>query len=195
MQTRAATRPQIRVTRSADDPAVIQRRAADALTFRVAGGELASEAREFQHLSLLDHARSALDRAGLSHRAMSSDEMLQRALTTSDFPLVVGNVAGKVAGDAYEAAQSALRPLFRAKTLPDFKPSQSVRLTEVGRLDEITEQGELTHTSRGEAGDANEILQRHYLARDPQIAESARTKIENNVRNSQPVAQPEEEGK
>lgn len=157
LQTRAANRPQIRVTRSHDDPATIQRRASDALTFRAIGGKLAPEAAEYQHLSLLDHARAALDRAGISHRGMSNDEVLHRSLTTSDFPLVVGNVAGKVAGDAYEAAQSALRPLFRAKTLPDFKPSQSVRLTEVGRLEEITEAGEFTNTSRGEAGEGLQL--------------------------------------
>lgn len=38
--------------------------------------------------------------------------------------------------------------------------------------------------------DANEILQRHYLARDPKIAESARAKLENVVGKTQLDSQP-----
>ncbi|PYF11019.1 HK97 family phage prohead protease [Rhodobacter viridis] len=147
--------PRIRVTRSHDDPAQVQTRAADALAFRMAGGELPAAAREFVGMSLLDHAREALARAGVSVRGMTQDEILQRsAMGTSDFPSLVSNAMNKVAAQAYQAAESPLKALARQRVLPNFKESTAIRLGEMGRLEEMTEHGEFKHTSRAEAGES-----------------------------------------
>ncbi|MFI0395853.1 prohead protease/major capsid protein fusion protein [Paracoccus sp. p1-h21] len=153
MQKRGTAVPRIRVTGSNDDPAQVQTRAADALAFRMAGGELPDASREYVSMSLRDLASDSLTRSGVSTRGMSSDEIFHRSLGTSDFPLVVSNAMGKVAAQAYQAAESPLKALARQRTLPNFKTSTSIRIGEMGRLEEMTEDGEFTHTNRAEAGE------------------------------------------
>jgi len=152
MLTRQA--PTIRVTRGHDDPALIQTRATDALAFRMAGGDLPEASREYVGMSLRDIAADALQRAGVSTRGLSVDEMFTRSMHgTSDFPLLVSNAMGKVAAQAYQAAESPLKALARQRTLPNFKESVAVRFGEMGRLEEMSEHGEFTHTTRAEAGE------------------------------------------
>lgn len=153
IQKRGRTVPTIRVTGSNDDPAQVQTRAADALAFRMAGGELPDASREFVSMSLRDLAAESLTRSGVSIRGMSADEVFHRSLGTSDFPLVVSNAMGKFAAQAYRAAESPLKALARQRTLPNFKTSTSIRIGEMGRLEEMTEHGEFTHTNRAEAGE------------------------------------------
>lgn len=137
-----------------DDPAVITRRQSDALAFRAAGGECPEDARQYLNLSLKDMAVEALTRSGESVRGLSADEIFTRAAhTTSDFPLVVSNAANKVALDTYRAAESPLKSLARQRTLPNFKDSTAIRLGEMGRLEPLDENGEITHTSRAENGE------------------------------------------
>lgn len=153
IQKRGRTVPTIRVTGANDDPAQAQTRAADALAFRMAGGELPDASREYVSMSLRDLATDSLTRSGVSTRGMSADEVFARSLGTSDFPLVVTNAMGKVAAQAYQAAESPLKALARQRTLPNFKTSTSIRIGEMGRLEEMTEDGEFTHTNRAEAGE------------------------------------------
>ncbi|WP_434620325.1 prohead protease/major capsid protein fusion protein [Tabrizicola sp. M-4] len=153
MQKRSAALPKIKVGPSNDDPAQIQTRAADALAFRMVGGELPAASRDFVGMSLRDLAADCLTRSGESVRGLSADDLFQRSLTTSDFPLVVSNAMGKVAAQAYQAAESPLKALARQRTLPNFKESTSIRIGEMGRLEPMTEQGEFKHTSRAESGE------------------------------------------
>jgi phage major head subunit gpT-like protein len=139
-----------------DDPATIIRRQSDALAFRMGGGgEPAADVRPFLNLSLRDMAVDSLTRAGVSTRGLSADEVFTRAgeHTTSDFALTVSNAMNKVALDTYKAAESPLKTLCRQRTLPNFKDSTSIRLGEMGRLEELAESGEITHTSRAESGE------------------------------------------
>lgn len=145
--------PKIRVTRDHTDPAAIQTRAADALAYRMVGGELPEASREYVSMSMRELAQESLQRAGISARGMSADEVFARSLGTSDFPLLVSNAMGKVAAQAYRAAESPLKALARQRTLPNFKTSTAIRIGEMGRLEEMTEHGEFTHTSRGESGE------------------------------------------
>lgn len=147
--------PRIRVHGSSEDPATIRTRQADAVAFRMAGGDLPEASRDFVNMTLRDMALESLQRAGETTRGLSTDEIFTRAAHgTSDFPLVVSNAMSKVALDSYRAAESPLKRLARQRTLPNFKPSQSIRLGEMGRLEEMTEHGEFTHTSRAETGES-----------------------------------------
>lgn len=138
-----------------DDPAVITRRQADAVAVRMAGGDCPDDARQYMGDSLLDMARDSLTRSGVSTRGLSADDVFTRAAHgTSDFPLVVSNAMGKVAADSYKAAESPLKQLGKQRVLRDFKPSTSIRLGEMGRLEEIAESGEITATSRAENGES-----------------------------------------
>lgn len=153
VQTRSV--PVIRATAPAnDDPATIRTRQADALAYRMAGGELHEASRPYAEMSLMDMARDSLERTGTSTRGMSRDEILHRAAHgTSDFPLVVSNAAGKTAMQAYQAAESPLKALCRRQILRDFKASTAIRVGEMGELVELAESGEFTHTSRAETGE------------------------------------------
>ncbi|MGR3464081.1 prohead protease/major capsid protein fusion protein [Limimaricola sp.] len=159
VQSRRSTTPIIRSAAPMnDDPAVINRRQSDAVAFRMAGGELPEDARDYVNMSMRDLAADSLQRSGVSIKGLSADEIFTRAAhTTSDFPLVVSNAANKVALSAYQAAESPLKQLCRQRTLPNFKPSTSIRLGEMGRLEPIAEDGEITHTSRGENGESMQL--------------------------------------
>jgi HK97 family phage prohead protease len=147
--------PTIRTVASNDDPATITRRQTDALAYRMAGGDLPDDARHFVGMSVRDTAIGSLERAGVSTRGLSTDDILTRAAqaTNSDFPLIVSNAMNKVALDAYKAAESPIKTLCRQRTLPNFKESTSIRAGELGRLEEMTESGEFTHTTRAESGE------------------------------------------
>jgi HK97 family phage prohead protease len=139
-----------------DDPAVIMQRQAEALHVRMAGGEPKPEVRQYLGESLLDMARGSLSRAGVSTRGMSPDETFTRAAehTTSDFPNLVSNAMGKTALASYQAAQSPLKALGRQRSLSNFKSATAIRLGEMGRLEELSESGEITATSRAENGES-----------------------------------------
>ena len=154
--TQTRTAPVIRThAPQNDDPAVITRRMSDAVAVRMAGGECPDDARQYMGDSLLDMARDTLTRSGVSVRGLAADEVFTRAAHgTSDFPLVVSNAMGKVAADSYKAAETVLKQLSRQRVLRDFKPSTSIRVGEMGRLEEIAENGEITATSRAENGES-----------------------------------------
>lgn len=160
LETRRASAPIIRThTPSNDDPAVIHDRQAEALHVRMAGGEPNPEVRQYMGESLLDMARDSLGRAGVSTRGMSADEVFTRAgeHTTSDFPLLVSNAMNKTALASYQAASSPLKRLGRQRSLSNFKTATSMRLGEMGRLEELGESGEITATSRAENGEAMKL--------------------------------------
>ena len=117
--------------------------------------EDADAIRPLMALTLRDHATDSLTRAGESVRGLAVDDVFTRAgsLTTSDFPLVVANAATDVALASYRAAESPLKLLCRERLLPNFKDSTAVRLGEMGELQELAEDGEITHTDRAEAGE------------------------------------------
>lgn len=159
VQTRAAARPAIRTaTAQPDDPEAITRRQSDAIATRMAGGECPEDARQYLGDSVLDIARSSLERAGMAARGMSPDEIFHRAAHgTSDFPLVVSNAMNKTAAQAYRAAESPLKTLAKRRVLRDFKTSTTIRVGGLGRLEQVEESGEITHTSRAENGETMKL--------------------------------------
>ncbi|SLN77518.1 hypothetical protein [Roseisalinus antarcticus] len=57
---------------------------------------------------------------------------------------------------SYRAAESPLKRLGRQRSLSNFKTAKSIRLGEMGRLEELGESGEITHTSRAENGETTQ---------------------------------------
>jgi hypothetical protein len=81
------------------------------------------QARAYGHSSLMDMAKDALQRSGQSLVGMSKSEIAGRAMhSTSDFPLLLSNIARKSLASAYAAEEQTFRPLARQRNLPDFKP-------------------------------------------------------------------------
>lgn len=156
-QARTEAAPIIRIHGTDNtDPALIRSRQTDALAYRMgAADELPEASRQYADVSLLDMARAAVERMGVSTRGMSRDEILERsAHSTSDFALVTSAAVGKTAMAGYKAAESPLKRLAKKTTLRDFKPSTAIRLGETGDLEELPESGEFQGTTRPEAGES-----------------------------------------
>lgn len=156
MQNRSRTTPRIRTVQANDDPAAIMTRRADALHARVTGTAPSEEARPYMADTLRDHARAAVEAAGLSTRGMDPDTLFRAAMhTTSDFPNLLTGTGNRVLVAAYQAAQSPVKTtLARQATIADFRPKTMLKLSDVGLLEKVTESGEIKHTTRGEAAES-----------------------------------------
>jgi hypothetical protein len=130
--------------------------------------KLTDDARDFRGLSLLEIGRECLAARGISTRGMSKLEVARMALestqersgglhSTSDFPIILANVASKTLRAAYEAAPQTFRPLVRETTVPDFKPVTRAQLGEAPQFDKVNEHGEFERGSIGEAGESYKI--------------------------------------
>lgn len=103
-------------------------------------------------LRLLDVAKECLVRAGDSTRYHDDDQLIRSAISgTSDFPLILGNVAHKSMALAYQAAPTTFEMWTRKGTVSDFKPHTRYRLSEAEELIEMTQHGEFKHSEIGEA--------------------------------------------
>lgn len=157
MQTRTRQTPRIRVhSPSSEDPAVLRTRRADALYARVSGTAPTDEARPFMAETLRDMARACVETAGISTRGMDADSLFRAAMhTTSDFPQLLTGTGNRTLMASYQAAASPIKTtLARQATLSDFRPGTKLKLSDIGLLQRVTESGEITHTSRGEAAES-----------------------------------------
>ena len=85
----------------------------------------------------------------------SRDSVLQRAMTTGDFPNLLGTAAGRVLLAAFEDAPPALRRVARLNNLPDFKSRTVLRfIGGTPSLEKVNEHGEFTHGSMDEGGNS-----------------------------------------
>jgi hypothetical protein len=79
-------------------------------------------------MSLVEIARGTLQQVGVRTRGMTANEVVQLALRnagphgTSDFPLILANVAGKRLRQAYTTAARTFERWTRGITTTDFKP-------------------------------------------------------------------------
>ncbi len=121
-----------------------------------ASGEMVEKGREFAGLTLVDMARECLNAAGVKTRGMSRSDIARVALqgrhgaaeyftgamTISDFPNILANVANKTLRQAYEAAPRTFMPFCRQVTAFDFKPVNRIQLSDIAALQKTNENGE-----------------------------------------------------
>jgi hypothetical protein len=121
-----------------------------------ASADMVEKGREFAGLTLVDMARECLNAAGVKTRGMERHEIARVALqgrngaqeyfagamTTSDFPNILANVANKTLRQAYEAAPRTFVPFCRQVTAADFKPVNRVQLSDIAALQKTSENGE-----------------------------------------------------
>lgn len=156
---RSQATPRIRVVSpAADDPAVTLERRIEGLAVRTMGGTPSEAARSYVSLRLIEHAREAVERTGVSTRGLNDDEIFRRAQhTTSDFPRLLTGLGNRALLPAYEAAQSPLKQLARQATAPDFRALTRLKLSGTGTLEKVSESGEIKHVTRGEVGESYAI--------------------------------------
>ena len=121
-----------------------------ALRHRINGGELPEHARPYAFTRLPDAARECLKWKGERLVGMSDSRVVQLAMTRSDFPHILADVANKTLLDSYRAGPAVLKSLCRQTTARDFKTKHALRIGEGGGLVEKAEAGEYTHGSIAE---------------------------------------------
>lgn len=152
-----------------DDIFVHQRAGIEnALLHRVAPShfKLEDKGREYRGMTMLDVAKAYLQARGIRITGMSKMEIAGVALgltnqrggmhTTTDFPLLLADVANKSLRAEYLAAPQTFQPLTRAVSLSDFKPANRVQIGDAPALLQVNEHGEFT---RGTIGEGREQIQ------------------------------------
>ena len=116
-----------------------------------------ADSRNYAGHSLVRLAEEYLRESGVDTRGMSPTQIAQRALshrsayhTSSDFPLILADVATKSLRDAYELAPRTFEPFVRRTTLPDFKEVSRVQLGEAPSFLPVPEGGEYEYATIGE---------------------------------------------
>ena len=135
----------VEVTRDAGD--TLMRGITAGLQARIRPGLLKGEAaelgREYRSYTLLELTREYLESRGTNTRGMSKTELVSRGFhSTSDFPLLFSNLAGKTLDAAYQEEPHTWAPLARQRNLPDFKNASDLVVA-----------GDLTPELLGEGGE------------------------------------------
>jgi hypothetical protein len=120
--------------------------------------KLSDQARKFHSYSLLELSAHLLERRGTNVRGRPKNELYALSMhATSDFPLLLANVAGKSLRDQYQAIARTWQLWARQGTLPDFKPTSRVQLGGAPTLDEIPETGQVPMGTVGEMAESIQV--------------------------------------
>ena len=113
-------------------------------------------AREYMGRSLIDMLRVDLERQGIRASGLKSNDIVTRAFhSTSDFPLLMGDVANVVLKKSYLSLrkEQTFRPLVRYQNAKNFKPMRKLQMGEIPSLEKIPEGAEVTYGSVSEHGE------------------------------------------
>jgi hypothetical protein len=152
------------VTVSVDESVKIRAAMETALLHRAnpAAHRLENGAEEFRGLSLLEMGSELVARQGGSVRGLDKMERAAVILgiragggmhSTSDFPLLLANIANKSLRAAYEAAPRTFTAFCRETSLNDFKSVSRVSLGDAPALLPVSEHGEFTRGTVGETAE------------------------------------------
>ncbi len=143
LQEGGEIRTQVRVETS---PAHIEsQRAAlvDAIRHRAnPSHKIDTAAREFAGMTLLRVAEECLSMNGVSTRGLSKRQIVERALTTSDFANIMADVTNKELRQGYTEQRRTFELVFRRRTAADFKNINIVQLSSAPDLVTLNENGE-----------------------------------------------------
>ena len=109
--------------------------------------------------SMFDMARACLEQAGISAKGMDKMKLVAAAFThtSSDFPMLLGNIAEKAMLKGYEEAEETFQLWTSKGTLGDFKTGKRVDLNTFPSLDKVQEGAEYTYASIGERGETVQL--------------------------------------
>ena len=94
----------------------------------------AAGAEQMRGMGFADIARTCLEEKDISTRLMGKQEILTRAMSASDFPNILANVANKAVMMGYQMGQNTWRAWAKSGMLPDFKASKRVRLSDAPEM-------------------------------------------------------------
>ena len=113
--------------------------------------------RDFAGLDMLGFARASIEADGGNTRGLSSSQIAAKAMTTSDFPLIIADVANKSLRDGYDAAPKTFTPFCRQTTASDFKNINRVQLGDAPDLEKVAENGEFKYGNTAEANESYKV--------------------------------------
>lgn len=116
--------------------------------------EPSPSSRDLQRHSLVSMAESLLSMQGKSTRGMSSADVINASLTTSDFPALLAATAGKALRLGYENDPGTHSIWTAEREVPDFKENTLVSLSEAPSLLEVPEGAEYKSGYFGEAAES-----------------------------------------
>lgn len=133
-----------------DAEANISRSVAQGLIMRF-GGKIENpdaDAHKYVGASMLEIARAITGYDGFD-----KEGLIQRAMSTSDFPILLSNVANKMLDLAYTEANATFDVWTQAVDVKDFKQGVAAHMQTGGKLQKIAENGELKNIEFGENGE------------------------------------------
>lgn len=133
---------------------------ANAILNRVDPGKhkLEANARDFRGLSLIGMVSAAMEADGQSVRGKTPNELLAQAMhTTSDFPLILQDVANITLRAAYENAPKTFMPIASQSSATDFRAKHSVQIGGGSGLEKVNESGEFKHGTVSEGGESYKL--------------------------------------
>jgi phage major head subunit gpT-like protein/phage head maturation protease len=127
-----------------DDPMFLRSAMADAVYTRINPTHKPGDAaRPFIGRSMVRLAEEVLRLRGIEIIGLADGAIVDRALhSTSDFPLLLGDVANKVLQEQMAAAPAAIKQVCRQTTIPDFRNRYSIQLGQAPTLMKVGENGE-----------------------------------------------------
>jgi ATP-dependent protease ClpP protease subunit len=126
-----------------------------------AGFEKREAGNEYNGKSLADLAGLALAMVGVSTRGMTKDAIARKVLathSTSDFPLLMANTAGRALIGAYREIQTTWQLWAKTGSVPDFKVNSRLALGSFSNLLTIPEGSEYKQGTLGEEGNNLQAL-------------------------------------
>lgn len=133
---------------------------ANALLHRVAPGKhkLDDNGKDFRGMSLMDMVSASLQAAGESVQGKTKTELVALAMhTTSDFPLILQDVANITLRNAYQEAPSTYRMIAVQTTATDFRAKNSVQIGVGTGLEKVNEAGEFKQGTVSEGGETYKL--------------------------------------
>ena len=104
--------------------------------------KLTEGARNYKQLSMLEMCKERMDAHGVSHKGISKDELVTRALTSTDYPILLQDAINKTLTKSYEALPQTWRKIARSWNAVDFKTIHGIKFGANIVLDEVNEHGE-----------------------------------------------------
>lgn len=156
-------------TETFDNPAF--RRDAFATAFAVRHSsqvKMTDQAKPYASHSIMDLAGELLRAQGERNIPKDRNALVVMAMhTTSDFPLLLGDVANKLLMPAYQLANPAYRLIAAQRTFNDFKPHKFLRAGDFPNLLQVGEGGEI---KQGTISESRELVTMYSYGRQLRVS-------------------------
>lgn len=133
---------------------------ANAMLNRIAPAQhkLTDNGREFRGMTIVGMIAEALAAQGQNVRGQTPAELVAAAMhTTSDFPLILQDVANKTLRAAYALAPTTYKAVAQQTSASDFKLKHSLQIGGGSDLQKVNESGEFTQGSVSEGGESYKL--------------------------------------